>query len=80
MDRTLTFFTRWRCRNGRVTLEKVYVVLGGKLTITTVNGEVELGYMDSCCIPGGENRSVKNMGNSVASMLVIMPYPPKVTS
>jgi mannose-6-phosphate isomerase-like protein (cupin superfamily) len=61
-------------------LEKVYVVMDGKLTITTANGEVELGYMDSCCIPGGENRSVKNMGNSIASMLVIMPYPPKATS
>jgi hypothetical protein len=32
--------------------------------------------MDSCCIPGGEIREVKNKGNAVASMLVVMPYPP----
>ena len=37
--------------------------------------EVTLGALDSCCIPGGELREVKNLGNEVATMLVVMPYP-----
>ncbi len=61
-------------------LEKVYVVLAGCLLITTAQGETELGYMDSCCIAGGEARAVKNRGNGIATMLVIMPYPPKGTA
>lgn len=56
-------------------LEKVYVVLAGALTVTTPDGEVVLRAMDSCCIPGNEVRSVKNQGNDVATMLVVMPYP-----
>ena len=58
-------------------LEKVYVVLAGAVTVRTPAGEAVLGPMDSCCIPGGENREVKNHGNEVATMLVVMPYPPK---
>ena len=57
-------------------LEKVYVVLAGALTIKTADGELVLNAMDSCCIPGGEVREVKNAGNHVATMLVVMPYPP----
>ena len=57
-------------------LEKVYVVLAGALTIKTADGELVLYAMDSCCIPGGEVREVKNAGNEVATMLVVMPYPP----
>lgn len=56
-------------------LEKVYVVLSGRLTVTVDDLEVQLGPLDSCCIPGGETRAVKNAGNDVASMLVVMPYP-----
>jgi mannose-6-phosphate isomerase-like protein (cupin superfamily) len=57
-------------------LEKVYVVLAGEVAITVGDNEVMLQAMDSCCIPGGEIREVKNKGNAVASMLVVMPYPP----
>ena len=57
-------------------LEKVYVVLAGKLTVRASGQEVTLGALDSCCIPGGEVREVKNLGNEVATMLVVMPYPP----
>ncbi len=57
-------------------LEKVYVVLAGSLTVTTPDAEVVLGPMDSCSIPGGEMREVVNRGNDVATMLVVMPYPP----
>ncbi len=56
-------------------LEKVYVVLAGELTVKVGDEEVVLGPMDSCCIPGNEMREVRNHGNHVASMLVVMPYP-----
>jgi mannose-6-phosphate isomerase-like protein (cupin superfamily) len=57
-------------------LEKVYVVVAGELTVAVGGEEVVLGPMDSCFIPGGEIREVKNRTNAVASMLVVMPYPP----
>jgi quercetin dioxygenase-like cupin family protein len=57
-------------------LEKVYVVLAGALTVRADGQEVTLGPLDSCCIPGGESREVKNLGNQVATMLVVLPYPP----
>jgi len=40
-------------------LEKIYVVLR---------------ELDSCFIPGNEARAVRNKGNSVATMLVVMPH------
>ena len=59
-------------------LEKIYVVLAGEVTIELEGGVVEkLGPLDSCYSPGGEARAVRNEGNSVASMLVVMPYPEK---
>lgn len=59
-------------------LEKIYVVLAGEVTIELGDGTIErLGPMDSCFIPGGEARAVRNDGNAVATMLVAMPYPPK---
>jgi quercetin dioxygenase-like cupin family protein len=59
-------------------LEKVYVVLTGELTIRVGAESVALGPLDSCCIPGGETREVKNLGNQVATMIVVMPYPKDV--
>ncbi len=56
-------------------LEKVYVLLSGELTVRAAGQEIVLGPMDSCCIPGGEEREVRNTSNHVASMLVVMPYP-----
>ena len=56
-------------------LEKVYVVLSGQLTVTAGETTVVLGRMDSCCIPASVMRSVKNNGNDVATMVVVMPYP-----
>jgi quercetin dioxygenase-like cupin family protein len=55
-------------------LEKVYVVLSGTLTVRANGREIALGPLDSCCIPGGETREVKNLGNEVATMIVVMPY------
>ena len=62
-------------------LEKIYVVLAGEVTIELGDGTIErLGPMDSCFIPGGEARAVRNDGNAVATMLVTMPYPPKAVA
>jgi quercetin dioxygenase-like cupin family protein len=56
-------------------LEKVYVLLAGELTVKVGDTETVLRPLDSCCIPGDEVREVKNHGNAVATMLVVMPYP-----
>ncbi len=52
--------------------ERVYVVLEGQITVTTDDGPVLLGPLDSCLIPPGETRTVQNTTNRPASMLVIM--------
>jgi quercetin dioxygenase-like cupin family protein len=56
-------------------LEKVYVVIEGKVTVTTADGEAELGRFDSCHLAAGEARSIENKTNLPALMLVAMPYP-----
>ena len=57
-------------------LEKIYVVLEGEVTVELGDGTRHaLGALDSCHIPGGEARSIRNHGNSVAAMLVVMPHP-----
>jgi quercetin dioxygenase-like cupin family protein len=57
-------------------LEKIYVVLNGEITIELGDGTVEkLSRLDSCFIPGGEARAIRNDGNIVATMLVVMPHP-----
>ncbi len=57
-------------------LEKIYVVLEGEITIELASGEKhKLSRLDSCFIPGGEGRAIINEGNTVATMLVTMPYP-----
>jgi quercetin dioxygenase-like cupin family protein len=52
--------------------ERIYVVLEGQITVTTDDGPVLLGPLDSCLIPPGETRTVQNATNMPASMLVIM--------
>ena len=56
-------------------LEKIYVVLAGSLTVRAGGQDAVLRHLDSCCIPSGETREIKNLGNEVATMLVVMPYP-----
>lgn len=57
-------------------LGKIYVVLAGDVTVTLEGGVSEtLGPLDSCFIPAGEAREVRNLSNAVATMIVIMPYP-----
>lgn len=58
-------------------LEKIYVVLEGEVTVELADGTTHvLKAMDSCHIPGGEARAIRNDNNSVATMLVVMPHPP----
>lgn len=56
-------------------LEKVYVVVDGEVTVTTKEGDITLGPLDSCHLLPGEARSILNRTNRPASMLVVMPYP-----
>ena len=59
-------------------LGKIYVVLEGEITILLGTGETHrLQKLDSCFIAGGEARAVRNDGNVMAVMLVVMPYPEK---
>ncbi len=57
-------------------LGKIYVVTAGEVTVRLADNTAQtLGVYDSCFIPAGEAREVRNNGNMVASMIVIMPYP-----
>ena len=59
-------------------LERVYVMLDRELTIEFDDGEiVKLGKMDSIFIDANEKREIRNETNAVATMLVMMPYPPE---
>lgn len=61
-------------------LGKIYIVLEGEVTVTLGSGAATvLHKLDSCFIPPGEAREVRNKGNAVASMVVVMPYPPKAS-
>jgi glyoxylate utilization-related uncharacterized protein len=57
-------------------LDRVYVVVDGEIAIEDGAGaEVTLGRLDSCFVPGGEARTVRNRTGLPCSMLVVMPYP-----
>ena len=60
-------------------LEKVYVVLHGEINLRVGAESATLGPLDSCCIPAGEIRELRNLGNAVATMIVVMPYPDGAT-
>ncbi len=55
-------------------LEKVYVVLNGRLTVQVGDVVSELGPLDSCTIGPDTVRHIVNAGNEIATMIVIMPY------
>lgn len=57
--------------------EKVYVVLDGEMTVIVDGTEQVLGKYDSCTIPPNEVRKIENRTNTVCTMLVVIPYPPK---
>ena len=57
--------------------EKVYVVLDGEMTVIVGGNETVLGRYDSCTIAPNEVREIVNRSNHVATMLVVIPYPPE---
>jgi len=57
-------------------LDKIYIVLDGEMTVETEDEKVVLGPMDSVFIGPDEKREVRNETNRIATMLVVMPYPP----
>jgi quercetin dioxygenase-like cupin family protein len=51
-------------------------VLSGEVTLQLADGSTQvLKALDSCYIPTGEARAIRNEGNAVATMLVMMPHP-----
>jgi quercetin dioxygenase-like cupin family protein len=59
-------------------LGKIYIVIEGEVTVTLGDGKAKvLRKLDSCYIPPGEAREVRNKHNAVASMIVVMPHPAK---
>ena len=60
--------------------EKVYVVLEGEITMIIGGVETVLHAMDSCTIGPDEVREIINRSNHVCKMLVVLPYPAKVTA
>lgn len=57
-------------------IEKVYVVLSGKLTVTGGDSTRVLGPMEACRIPPNERREFINRENTPATLLVIIPKAP----
>ena len=57
-------------------VEKIYVVLGGEMTVIVDGKETVLRRLDSCTIPPGEVREIVNRSNEICTMLVVIPYPP----
>lgn len=58
--------------------EKVYLVLAGQMTVIVDGRETVLHPLDSCTIAAGEVREIVNRTNDVCTMVVVIPYPPKV--
>ena len=55
---------------------KIYVVLDGEVTIDLEGGDSHvLVKLDSCFIPPGEARAIRNTSTVIATMLVVMPTP-----
>ena len=55
------------------TVEKIYIVVAGEVTIETPTGTMTLGYLDSCRLAPGEARALFNRTNAPASVLLAMP-------
>jgi quercetin dioxygenase-like cupin family protein len=55
-------------------VEKHYVVLEGSVTVITPEGEVVLNRHDSCRLAPGESRKLENRTESVATILLAMPF------
>jgi mannose-6-phosphate isomerase-like protein (cupin superfamily) len=58
-------------------VEKMYVVLEGRVTISNGAESADLGPLDSCRIAAGEPRLVENLANLPATVLLAMTDPAK---
>lgn len=54
-------------------VEKIYIVVGGEVTVETPTESVTLGFLDSCRLAPGEARALVNRTNAPASILLAMP-------
>lgn len=68
-----TFLPGGGAQRGAAPSAKVYVVLEGKITVTTTSGDAILGRYDSCYLPPNLERSIENKTNHSVHMLVISP-------
>jgi uncharacterized cupin superfamily protein len=57
-------------------VEKLYVVLDGTVTLLSDGGEVALAQYDSCRLAPGEPRRLMNRTDRTAAILLVMPYTP----
>jgi quercetin dioxygenase-like cupin family protein len=65
------------CERDATPIEKVYVVTEGEVTIVTDDGETTLGPYDSIYLAPNEARAIANRTNRPASMITVMPHPPR---
>ena len=56
-------------------VEKLYLVLDGKVTVSNGADEVVLARWDSCRIAPGEGRKLFNATDQQATILLVMPLP-----
>jgi mannose-6-phosphate isomerase-like protein (cupin superfamily) len=54
-------------------VEKIYVVVEGRVVISNGETEEELGPLDSCRVRAREPRLVENRTNQIATLLLSMP-------
>jgi len=66
-----TFLPGGGAETGAAPTGKVYVVIEGSMTVTTVEGDTVLHANDSCFLPPNTERSIVNNTNHVVRMLVI---------
>lgn len=57
-------------------MHKIYIGMAGELTVRLQNETLKLRPMDSIWIGPDEARELTNDTNEVATILVVMPYPP----
>jgi len=58
-----------------VSVDTVYLILTGQLTISLDNEQIELTHLDSLFLPAGCVRAVDNLTTDATSMFVIRPNP-----
>jgi quercetin dioxygenase-like cupin family protein len=68
-----TFLPGGGAEKGAAPTGKVYMVIEGEITVTTAEGDITLGPLDSCYIPPNTERSVENKSNHPTRMFVVSP-------